>query len=89
MAIQKELESIKKKVLTVLNSENVKRHNIRIKTATDTDIIFWEYSVRLRRESFFIDITDSSFAIHIMIPYEDITEISDRTTSKVLYEKVN
>ena len=89
MTTKRELETIKNRVLKALNSENVKRHNIRIKTATDTDIIFWEYSVRLRRESFFIDITDSSFAIHIMIPYEDITEISDRTTSKVLYKKVN
>ena len=45
--------------------------------------------VRIKGESFFVDITENgSFTIHLMISYEDIQEIDDRTTSKVLYMKV-
>ena len=80
----------KKKVLTALYNESVTGHKIRIKTKEDSDIIFFVDEVRIKGESFFVDITENgAFTIHLMISYEDIKEIDDRTTSKVLYMKVN
>ena len=88
MTTRKELETIKNRVLKALNNDRVTRHKIRIKTKEDSDIIFFEDGVRIKGESFFVDITENgAFTIHLMISYEDIKEIDDRTTSKVLYMK--
>ena len=90
MTTRKELETIKKKVLTALYNESITGHKIRIKTKDDSDIIFFVDEVQIMGESFFVDITENgAFTIHLMISYEDIKEIDDRTTSKVLYMKVN
>ena len=89
MTTKSELETIKKKVLTVLNSKSVKGHRIRIKTKDDSDIIFVVSDVLIKVETLYIDITDKFYIIHIMTAYEDIIEISDRNTLEVLYEKVN
>ena len=89
MTTRKELETIKNRVLKALYNDSVKGHKIRIKTKEDSDIIFFVDEVRIKGESFFVDITENGvFTIHIMISYEDIKEIDDRTTSKVLYMKV-
>ena len=88
MTTQTKLDTIKQKVLTVLNSESVKGHKIRIKTKDDSDIIFFVDEVRIMEEPFFIDITENgAFTIHLMISYEDIKEIDDRTTTEILYQK--
>ena len=89
MTTRKELETIKKKVLTVLNSKSVTGHRIRIKTTEDSDLVFYISDVRITEQTFFLDITDKNCDIHLMISYEDIKEIEDRVTLEVLYEKVN
>ena len=89
MTTRKELETIKNRVLKALNNDRVTRHKIRIKTKDDSDIIFFEDGVRIKGESFFVDLSDSAFVFHIMISYEDIKEIDDRTSLEVLYMKVN
>ena len=89
MTTRKELETIKNRVLKALNSESVKRHRIQIKTTEDSDSVFSISDVQISAEDCFLNITDKAFTIHLMISYEDIKEISDRTTSKVLYMKVN
>ena len=89
MTTRKELETIKKKVLTVLNSKSVTGHRIRIKTIEDSDSVFSISDVRITEQTFFLDITDKNCDIHLMISYEDIKEIEDRVTLEVLYEKVN
>ena len=89
MTTRKELETIKKKVLTALNSVSVEGHKIGIKTMKDTDILFLVSDVRIIVETFFLDITDKDFIIHLLISYEDIIEISDRNTYEILYEKVD
>ena len=89
MTTRKELETIKKKVLTVLNSKSVTGHRIRIKTTEDSDLVFYISDVRITEQTFFLGITDKNCDIHLMISYEDIKEIEDRVTLEVLYEKVN
>ena len=90
MTTRKELETIKNRVLKALYNDSVKGHKIRIITKEDSDIIFFVDEVRIKGESFFVDITENgAFTIHIMISYEDIKEIDDRTTLEVLYLKVN
>ena len=87
MTTQKKLETIKKKVLTALNNENVKWHRIQIKTLKDSDIVFSVSDVRIMDQTFFLNIVDNGYLIHIMMRYEDIVRIEDTTTLKVLYEK--
>ena len=89
MTTKSELETIKKKVLKALYNDSVKGHKIRIRTKEDSDIIFFIDEVRIKGESFFVDLSDSAFVFHIMVSYEDIKEIDDRTTLEVLYMKVN
>ena len=89
MTTRKELETIKNKVLKALNNGNVKGHRILIKTIEDSDSVFSISDVQISAEDYFLNITDTNCNIHLMISYEDIKEIDDRTTSKVLYEKVN
>lgn len=89
MTTRKELETIKNRVLKALYNDSVKGHKIRIKTKEDSDIIFFVDEVRIKGESFFVDLSDSAFVFHIMISYEDIKEIDDRTTTEILYLKVN
>ena len=90
MTTYKELETIKNRVLKALDNESVTGHKIRIKTKEDSDIIFFVDEVRIKGESFFVDITENgAFTIHLMISYEDIKEIDDRTTTEILYMKVN
>ena len=89
MTTYKEMETIKNRVQKALSTESFKGHKIRIKTKEDSDIIFFEDGVRIKGESFFVDLSDSAFVFHIMISYEDIKEIDDRTTTEILYLKVN
>ena len=89
MTTRKELETIKQKVLTALNNESVKRHRIQIKTLKDSDIVFLVSDLRIMEQTFFLDIADKSYVIHLMISYEDIIRIKDTSTLQVLYEKVN
>ena len=89
MTTRKELETIKNRVLKALNNGNVKGHRILIKTIEDSDSVFSISDVQISAEDYFLNITDKNFTIHLMISYEDIKEIDDRTTSEVLYEKVN
>ena len=89
MTIRKELETIKNRVLKALNSESVKRHRIQIKTMKDSDIVFLVSDVRIMEQTFFLDIADKAYVIHIMVSYEDIIRIKDTSTLQVLYEKVN
>ena len=89
MTTRKELETIKNRVLKALYNESVTGHRIRIKTKEDSDMIFVVSDVLIKAETLYIDITDKSYVIHIMTTYEDITEISDRNTLEVMYEKVN
>ena len=89
MTTRKELETIKNRVLKALYNESVTGHRIRIKTKEDSDMIFVVSDVLIKAETLYIDITDKSYVIHIMTMYEDITEISDRNTLEVMYEKVN
>ena len=89
MTTRKELETIRDKVLTVLNNESVKRQRIQIKTLKDSDIVFSVSDVRIMEQTFFLDIADKAYVIHIMVSYEDIIRIKDTSTLQVLYEKVN
>ena len=88
MTTKKEFETIKNRVLKALNNDRVTRHKIRIKTKDDSDIIFFLDEVRIGKLDSFVELNDNAFVFHIMISYEDIQEIDDRTTSKVLYMKV-
>ena len=88
MTTQKELETIRKKVLTAMKSGNVKGHRILIKTIEDSDSVFSISDVQISAEDYFLNITDTNCNIHLMISYEDIKEIEDRTTLKLLYMKV-
>ena len=89
MTTYKEMETIKNRVQKALSTESFKGHRIRIKTTENSDSVFSISDVRISAEDCFLNITDKNFTIHLMISYEDIKEIDDRTTSKVLYEKVN
>ena len=89
MTTRKELETIKNRVLKALNNGNVKGHRILIKTIEDSDSVFSISDVQISAEDYFLNITDKNFTIHLMISYEDIKEIDDRTTTEILYLKVN
>ena len=89
MTTRKELETIKNRVQKALSTESFKGHRIRIKTTDDSDLVFYISDVLITEQTFFLDITDKNCIIHLMISYEDIKEIEDRVTSKVLYMKVN
>ena len=83
------METIKNRVLKALSTESFKGHRILIKTIENSDSVFSISDVQISAEDCFLNITDKNFTIHLMISYEDIKEIDDRTTSEVLYMKVN
>ena len=89
MTTYKEMETIKNRVLKALSTESFKGHRILIKTIENSDSVFSISDVQISAEDCFLNITDKNFTIHLMISYEDIKEIDDRTTSEVLYMKVN
>ena len=89
MTTYKEMETIKNRVQKALSTESFKGHRILIKTIENSDSVFSISDVQISAEDCFLNITDKNFTIHLMISYEDIKEIDDRTTSEVLYEKVN
>ena len=68
MTTKKEIETIKKKVLTALNSESVKWHRIQIKTLKDSDIVFSVSDVRIMEQTFFLDIADKAYVI-LIVPF--------------------
>ena len=89
MTTYKEMETIKNRVQKALSTESFKGHRILIKTIENSDSVFSISDVQISAEDCFLNITDKNFTIHLMISYEDIKEIDDRTTSEVLYMKVN
>ena len=89
MTTRKELETIKNRVQKALSTESFKGHRILIKTIENSDSVFSISDVQISAEDCFLNITDKNFTIHLMISYEDIKEIDDRTSLEVLYMKVN
>ena len=91
MAIQKELESIKKKVLTVLNSENVKYSKIRILIGNgDSDIGFYMSDVEINELYSGMGITFKyGKELVFTLYYEDIDVIADVSHHDILYDKRN